>query len=87
MNLDLVGHERLACKLNGLLQQGRGEIRDCVWLGHRVSAFLIPVRRNNGNVPTLAIMRRYIFDAPDIPLKFAMGRQIHRHIQRCVTRS
>jgi hypothetical protein len=39
-------------------------------------------------VPTLAIMRRYIFDAPDIPiLKFAMGRQIHRHIQRCVTRS
>jgi hypothetical protein len=27
-------------------------------------------------------MRRYIFDAPDIPLKFAMGRQIHRHIYR-----
>jgi hypothetical protein len=37
MNLDLVGHQRFACKLNGLLQQGCGEIRDSDMFGSAIA--------------------------------------------------
>jgi hypothetical protein len=37
MNLDLVSHQRFVCKLNGLLQQGCGEIRDSDMFGSAIA--------------------------------------------------